>query len=114
MPEGPAVTPPRDDESGSEHDRDRDRPEAMDHALVESARGAASAAAAPFPGLLAEPGVRVSTHGALHDRLPLSGFQAAQRCSLSCISDTRCHGPFGPAQSAPPFGDASFGIAATN
>ncbi len=43
----------------------------MDDAVVESARGAVSALLPlRFPGPLAEPGVRVSTHRALHDRMP--------------------------------------------
>ena len=54
---------------------DRHRPGTMDDALVESARGAVAALLpVRFLGPLAEPGVRVSTHRALHDRFRQAWF----------------------------------------
>jgi hypothetical protein len=48
---------------------DRGRPRPVDDALVESARSAVPALLpVRFCGPLAEPGVRLSTHRALHDR----------------------------------------------
>lgn len=56
----------------------------MDDALVESARGAVSAfLPVRFPGPLAEPGVRVSTHRALHRFCRQAGFGSAQGVGIA-------------------------------
>jgi hypothetical protein len=53
----------------------RGRAGTMDDAVVESARGAVSTLLpVRFLGPLAEPGVRVSTHRALHDRFRQAWF----------------------------------------